>query len=363
MIEYENLNRLNEPFREAYEQAFARVADSGWFILGQQVERFEKAFATYCGARHCVGVASGLDALIIGLQAFNFPSGKEVLVASNAYYACILAIIRAGLKPVLVEPDAKTYNIDPHLIESKITPNTVAIMAVHLYGKCCDMQPINHIARQHGLKVIEDCAQAHGASINGRKAGTFGDIAGFSFYPTKNLGALGDGGAVVTDDPVLANRVWQLRNYGSSAKNVFDLLGHNSRLDELQAAFLSQKLAYLDAINAHKRMLADVYFKHLKDQVIKPLHQPGFHDVFHVFAIRHKRRDDLREYLLQHQIKTEIHYPLPPHRQNALKGVFPGTYPISDELHNTVLSLPISTIHTEQDAIEVANHVNEFSAP
>ena len=238
MIEYENLRKVNEPFLPEFRRTFNETLERGWYVLGKNVECFERDFAAYCGAAHCIGVASGLDALILSLKAFEFPAGSEVIVPSNTYIATILAIIQSGLKPVLVEPYTVTYNIDPAMIEEKITGATVAIMAVHLYGKLCDMEHITQIGRRHGLKILEDCAQAHGASFHGRKAGNFGDCAAFSFYPTKNLGALGDAGAVVTDDANTAAKIRMLRNYGSARKYYNDAVGMNSRLDEIQAAFL-----------------------------------------------------------------------------------------------------------------------------
>jgi dTDP-4-amino-4,6-dideoxygalactose transaminase len=361
MIEYENLGKVNQPFFDEFRLAFSKALESGWYILGQNVERFEQEFAAYCGAAHCVGVASGLDALVLSLKAFEFPTGSEVIVPSNTYIATILAIIQSGLKPVLVEPNLTTYNIDPARIEEKITGATVAIMAVHLYGKLCDMEHITQIGSRHGLKVFEDGAQAHGASIRGKKAGTFGDCAAFSFYPTKNLGALGDAGAVITDDADCAAKIRMLRNYGSARKYHNDLVGMNSRLDEIQAAFLSVKLPHLDRINLHKSQLASLYHQGLRDDFIKPCLQEGFFDIYHIYSIRHERRDELKEYLSQHGIQTEIHYPVPPHRQKALQGMFEmSAYPLADEIHATILSLPISAYHSEEDIEQVIAVMNCF---
>lgn len=362
VIEYENLARTNQPFVHDLQAAFAEVRDSGWFILGENVKAFEAEFATFCGAQHCLGVASGLDALILGLEVLELPRGSEVIVASNAYFACILAIIRAGLKPVLVEPDIRTYNLDPGAVEAAISRNTSAIMAVHMYGKCCDMGAIGTIAGRHGLKVIEDCAQAHGAAIDGRIAGTFGDVAAFSFYPTKNLGALGDGGAVMTNDGSLAKKLCSLRNYGARAKNLFDLIGYNSRLDELQAAFLRKKLIKLSDINAHKRKLAAIYLKELPQSFVLPMTDKSCSDVFHVFAVRHPQRDNVRAYLLSRGVKTEVHYPLAPHRQVAVSGMFDLDYPISDQIHETVISLPISYCHTPSEVYHVAQLLGQYEA-
>lgn len=362
MIEYENLKRVNEPFFDLFRKSFDETLESGWYILGKRVAAFEQEFASFCGSSHCIGVASGLDALILSLQAFGFTPGSEVIVPSNTYIATILAIVHTGLKPVLVEPDLRTYNINPANIENKINSKTVAIMPVHLYGKVCDMAPILKIAEQHGLKIIEDCAQAHGATYKGKCVGSFGDFGAFSFYPTKNLGALGDGGAVTTNDPDLAGVVAKLRNYGSTVKYNNDLVGYNSRLDEIQAAFLSIKLQWLDRINGHKRRLAMLYLEGLNDEFVKPVVQEDFVDVYHIFNVRHPARDRLKVYLLENGIGTEVHYPIPPHRQKALQGVLDEhDYPLSDEIHRTTLSLPISYCHTEEDILAVIDVMNRFA--
>lgn len=361
MIEYENLRKVNEPFFAEFQRVFAETLDSGWYILGKNVLKFEEEFARYCGVAHCVGVASGLDALTLSLKVYEFPTGSEVLVPSNTYIATILAILQAGLKPVLVEPDPQTCNIDPNLLERQITTNTVAIMVVHLYGKLCDMDHIGAIAERHGLKVFEDCAQAHGAALGGRRAGSFGDCAAFSFYPTKNLGALGDAGAVVTSDETVAARIRMLRNYGSAQKYHNEVVGVNSRLDEIQAAFLSIKLAALDQINAHKRILAARYHQDLSDDFVKPLIQDSYFDVYHIYNVRHPQRDALKSYLAENGILTEIHYPVPPHRQNALRGIFDSdAYPIAEQIHTTTLSLPISASHTEKEIGLVIEVMNRF---
>ena len=360
VIEYENLRKVNAPFSREFSRVFNETLESGWYILGSRVERFEQEFAAYCGASHCVGVASGLDALTLSLKAYDFAADSEVLVASNTYIATILAILQSGLKPVLVEPDLRTCNIDPARIEELISDRTVAIMAVHLYGKLCQMGPITEIARRRGLKVFEDCAQAHGARLQGQKAGSFGDCAAFSFYPTKNLGALGDAGAVVTNDAACAKRIRALRNYGSAQKYHNEMLGMNSRLDEIQAAFLSVKLPELDRTNRHKRKLAALYHRGLRDDYIKPCLDEGFFDVYHIYNIRTERRDELKGYLAEHGIMTEIHYPVPPHRQKALQGVIGDSYPLADEVHSTTLSLPISVCHTEEDVARVITVMNSF---
>jgi dTDP-4-amino-4,6-dideoxygalactose transaminase len=282
-------------------------------------------------------------------------------VPSNTYIATILSILQCGLKPVLVEPELRTYQIDPEAIEASITRATVAIMVVHLYGKLCRMERIQEIARKDGLKIIEDCAQAHGARWKGRRAGTFGDCAAFSFYPTKNLGALGDAGAVVTNDGDCARKIRTLRNYGSEKKYHNELIGMNSRLDEVQAAFLSIKLRSLDDINEHKRRLAALYRDGLSDDFIKPVVEPDYFDVYHIYNVRHAKRDALKQYLADNGVLTDIHYPVPPHRQKAMHGIFEDrAYPISDEIHATTLSLPISLCHSESDIRRVIDIANRF---
>jgi dTDP-4-amino-4,6-dideoxygalactose transaminase len=361
MIEYENLRKVNEPFVAAYEKELRSVLDSGWFILGNKVQQFEKEFAAYCGAKHCIGVANGLDALIIALRSFGLKPGDEVLVPSNTYIATILAVLHNGLVPVPVEPDPTTYNIDPKKIEEKITSGTRAILPVHLYGKMCDMNAIMSIAHKHNLKVVEDCAQAHGAHLEGKKAGNWGDFGAFSFYPTKNLGALGDAGALTCNSEENVASVTMLRNYGSKVKYYNEVVGYNSRLDEVQAAFLSVKLKGLEQINAHKRALAEMYHSGLKSDFIKPVQQKGFHDVHHIYAVRHPKRDELKQFLLKNDIKTDIHYPVAPHKQVAMKGVWDKySLPISEEIHNTELSLPISSCHTRQDIERVIEVMNRF---
>lgn len=363
MIEYENLALSNRPFFDEYLKNFDETMRAGWYILGKNVDSFEKRFASYCDVNHCIGVASGLDALDLSLRVFGFEPGSEVIVPSNTYIATILSILHCGLTPVLVEPDAATYNLDPNRIEDAITSRTVAIMVVHLYGKMCPMDEIMTIADAHGLKVIEDCAQAHGAMLNGKKAGSLGHCNAFSFYPTKNLGALGDAGAVTTNDTELAQAIRVLRNYGSRVKYYNEVVGYNSRLDEIQAGFLNIKLNHLDSINNHKRALANIYFKELGDSVIKPIRESAFHDVFHIFNIRHQRRDDLKAWLLEQGIKTDIHYPLAPARQSAMQGLLKIVdFPIADRIHATTLSLPISYFHSTTDIETVAAAINEFGA-
>lgn len=361
MIPYENLKTLNRPFEEKLKNKFSDFLDKGWYILGEEVSAFEQEFSDYHEEKYTVGVANGLDALILSLQCCGFKKGTEVIVPSNTYIATILAIIHCDLVPVLVEPDSRTYNIDPLKIQQAITKNTVAIMVVHLYGQCCEMGPILEIASQHGLKVIEDCAQAHGARYQNKLAGTFGDFGAFSFYPTKNLGALGDAGAIICKSETDYLKIRQLRNYGSEKKYHNGVVGYNSRLDELQASFLRIKLPYLDEINQHKRKLADIYFTHLNDSFIKPKLDTDFYNVYHIYNILHPERDKLKQYLAEHQIATEIHYPIAPQNQVAMENYLAGQhYPISTEIHRTTLSLPCSFAHTEEDIFHVTKIMNQF---
>jgi dTDP-4-amino-4,6-dideoxygalactose transaminase len=360
MIEYENLKKLNQPFFKSYRNVFDKMLESGWYILGKNVSSFEKEFASFTNTKHCVGVASGLDALELALRCFDFPKGSEIIVPSNTYIATILAIIHNGLRPVLVEPNIHTYNMDPKNIEEKITKSTRGIMLVHLYGKCCDIDPILKLSKQYNLKVIEDCAQSHGAKFKERITGSFGDFGAHSFYPTKNMGALGDAGAVTTNDFDLSEKLRALRNYGSKEKYRNDYIGRNSRLDEVQAGFLSIKLEHINEINEHKRKLANLYLENINSNFIRPIVDKDYYDVYHIFNIRHPRRDDLKEFLLNNKIQTEIHYPIAPHKQKALQGLFKGEYPISEEIHKTTLSLPISYCHTEEDIFRVIECLNSF---
>jgi len=359
MIEYESLLNSNMQFYEEYISAFRTVLESGWYILGDSVRKFEDNFSSFCHTKYSVGVASGLDALILSLKVFNFPKGSEIIVPSNTYIATILAILHCNLKPILVEPNINTYNIDPTLIYEKITKKTKAIIVVHLYGKSCEMDSIMDISTKYNLVVIEDCAQAHGAKYKGQLVGSFG-LGAFSFYPTKNLGAIGDAGAITTNNIEVLNKLKALRNYGSVKKYQNDYIGYNSRLDEIQAALLSVKLKYMNDITDHKRNLASIYMNELKEDFIKPIISEDYFDVYHIFNIRHPKRDVLKDYLLQHNIKTEIHYPIPPNKQTCMNGVIKDSYPISEEIHNTTLSLPISYGHTENEIHRVIETLNKF---
>jgi dTDP-4-amino-4,6-dideoxygalactose transaminase len=360
MIEYENLNKVNKPYFGEFNRVFNEVLESGWFVLGTNVEEFEKEFAEFNNVKYCAGLASGLDALTISLLALDLPKGSEVIVPSNTYIATILSIIQSGNIPVLAEPDPLTYNILPSNIEKALTSKTRVVMIVHLYGKPCEMDPISEICKRNSLFLIEDCAQAHGAEYKGIKVGSFGDIAAFSFYPTKNLGCLGDGGAVVTNNYDLYKKARMLRNYGSEKKYYNEYPGMNSRLDEIQAAFLRIKLKDLNRINIHKRELAQVYLSGVSDGFIKPVVHPDYFDVYHIFNIRHKKRDELKQFLLESGVKTEIHYPLPPHKQKAMSYMNSLKFPVSEEIHKTTLSLPVSVSHSTDEIHTVIKLLNSF---
>jgi dTDP-4-amino-4,6-dideoxygalactose transaminase len=362
VIQYENLYKSNFEFFDDYKKELSKVIESGWFILGENVRKFEEEFSGYCGSKFCAGLASGLDALSIALQNFSFKEKSEIIVPSNTYIATILSIINNRLIPILVEPDIRTYNIDPSEIEKKITRKTKAIMVVHLYGKCCEMDKILEISKAYKLKVIEDCAQAHDAEFCNKKAGTFGDIGAFSFYPTKNLGALGDAGALITNSEDIYTKSRTIRNYGSLTKYKNDLVGMNSRLDEIQASFLRVKLKHLKKITEHKRNLARIYFDNLSEFYIKPVVDERFYDVYHIFNIRTEKRDLLKSYLLENKIHTEIHYPIPPNRQVAMKGYIDDQLtPVAQIIHDTTLSLPISYSNTAEEVSRVCEVMNKFA--
>lgn len=365
MIKFLNLYEINQIHKAELKSAFERVLDSGWYIMGAELKEFEESFANYCGTKHAIGVANGLDALILIIRAYKelgqFKDGDEVLVASNTYIASILAISANNLIPVLVEPNIDTYNIDPCLIENKITSKTVAILPVHLYGQLCDMHNINIIAKKHNLKVIEDCAQAHGANSKGKQCGSLGDAAGFSFYPGKNLGALGDAGAVTTNDDELAKAIKALLNYGSHVKYQNLYKGINSRLDELQAALLNVKLKTLNKENDLRRSIASRYLKEIVNPkiVLPSLSEIDAH-VWHLFVVRIENRAEFQNYLMDNGIQTVIHYPIPPHKQQAYIEWYDLRYPISELIHEQVLSLPMSHILTSQEVSKIIEVVNEF---
>lgn len=344
-VPFLDLQAATAELREEIDMAVSRVLSSGMYILGEETEAFEAEFAAYVGATHAVGVANGLDALHLALRALGVGSGDEVIVPSNTYIATWLAVSYAGAVPVPVEPDPRTYNLDPARIEAAITPRTRAILPVHLYGQPCDMEPILAVARAHGLRVLEDCAQAHGARYRGKRVGAHGDLCAWSFYPGKNLGAIGDAGAVTTNDPDLADRVRVLRNYGSRVKYVNEVQGYNSRLDPLQAAVLRVKLRHLEAWNARRRELAAWYLEHLAGvpELTLPFVPEWAEPCWHLFVVRHPRRDELQAKLAEAGIGTLIHYPIPPHRQEAYRGLGfgPGAFPIAETLAREVLSLPM----------------------
>jgi dTDP-3-amino-3,4,6-trideoxy-alpha-D-glucose transaminase len=343
--------------KDELDAAWRRVMDSGWYLLSRELESFEQEYAAYCGAKHCVGVGSGLDALHLGLRAWEIGPGDEVIVPSNTFIATWLAVTLAGATPVPVEPDPKTFNLDPERVAAAITPRTRAIIPVHLYGQPADMDSIIAIAEKHGLKVLEDAAQAQGARYKGRGAGSLGHAAAHSFYPSKNLGAFSDGGAVTTDDAALADKVRALRNYGSKSKYCHERIGINSRLDELQAAFLRVKLAKLNEWNARRKTIAHYYLNQLQrlPELVLPFVPADIEPSWHLFVVRHPRRDELQRHLAEAGVGTLIHYPVPPHLSRAYSDSrqCQGAYPIAEEQSRTVLSLPIGP-HLNREA---QNHV------
>jgi dTDP-4-amino-4,6-dideoxygalactose transaminase len=366
MIPFLNLQKLNSQYKNELLKACQRVIDSGWYILGEEVNNFEKEFAKYCGVKYCIGVANGLESLILILRAYKemgmMKEGDEVIVPANTYIASILAITENKLKPILIEPDIKTYLINPDLIEKNITKRTKAILPVHLYGQVCQMDKINKIAKKYNLKVVEDSAQSHGAEYEGIKCGNLGDASGFSFYPGKNLGALGDAGTVTTNDEKLAEIVRALRNYGSHKKYENLYQGINSRLDEVQAAILRVKLKYLDREIEKRRKIVDLYFKNIKNEkIILPRLTGRKSHVWHLFVIRCIERNRLKEYLHKKGIETLIHYPVPPHKQMAYKEWNKFSFPITEKIHREVLSLPISGVQTCHETLKIVEALNDFN--
>lgn len=373
MVDFLDLKKINKECRSELIEACTRVIDSGWYINGQELSEFETEFANYCGTKYCVGVANGLDALTLTIRAWmelgKLAVGDEVIVPANTYIASILSITENGLVPVLVEPDERTYNLDPAKIEFRITEKTRLILAVHLYGHLADMSQLADIANRHGLLLLEDSAQAHGAKLYTKKAGNWGDASGFSFYPGKNLGALGDAGAITTNDSELVNVLKALRNYGSHEKYKNITQGVNSRLDEIQAAMLRVKLHHLEEQIVRRRVIADIYMKGINNPLITLplLHCTAVLDyyahVWHLFVIRCDARDELQKYLSVKGVDTLIHYPIPPHKQKAYEGFefVEGDYSITESIHNEILSLPISPVMTESDALLVVDACNKFS--
>lgn len=366
MVKFLDLKAVNEVYRGQIDAAVRRVLDSGWYLLGAECDAFEKKFAAYCGAKHCIGVANGLDALSLVMKAYGFGCGDEIIVPANTFIASILAISQNGCTPVLVEPDIGTYNINPDLIEARITPKTKAIMAVHLYGRVVEMEKLWSLARKYDLKIIEDAAQSHGAVYQDRRTGNLGDAAGFSFYPGKNLGCLGDGGAVTTNDDELASRLFSLRNYGSSEKYRHVSKGVNSRLDEIQAAVLDAKLQGLDEDNQRRREIARLYAEGIvNSRIILPVSRGSTPatwrgHVWHLFVIRCEERDSLQRHLRESGVQTLIHYPIPPHKQQAYSEWHGLAFPVAEEIHRTVLSLPISPVMTDEQVRFVIEKINMF---
>ncbi len=362
-VSFLDLHEVNERFRPEMDAAVKRVLDSGWYLLGKEDEVFEAAFAEYCGVKHCIGCANGLDALILIIRAMGIGPGDEVIVPASTYIASILAISANGATPILVEPDAQTLLIDTAKIEAAVTPKTKAIMVVHLYGRAVEMKPVWEVAQRHGLKVIEDSAQAHGARYQGKCTGNLGDASGFSFYPGKNLGCLGDGGCVTTNDDALATAIRALRNYGSEKKYHNLYKGWNSRLDEIQAALLSVKLPHLDADNAYRRAIAQRYRAEIKHPKIVLPTEPAdvLGHVWHVFPILCETRDTLQAYLAEHGIQTLIHYPIPPHQQPAYAEWAGQSYPISEKIHAQELSLPIGPTLSDEAVDYVIATINAWN--
>nr|7N63_A Chain A, Putative aminotransferase [Helicobacter canadensis MIT 98-5491] len=361
MIKFLDLHKINQRFKSEIDLAIREVLESGWYLLGEKNKAFEENFAKYCETKFSVGCANGLDALHLAIRAYDFPKDSEIIVPANTYIASILAISNCGLKPILVEPNLETYNIDADLIEAKITEKTKAIVVVHLYGQAVEMEKIWELAKKYNLKIIEDCAQAHGAIYQGKKVGNLGDIGCFSFYPGKNLGALGDGGCITTNDEEMATKIRAIANYGSLIKYENIYKGLNSRLDEIQAAILDLKLQFLDADNQQRREIAKIYRENIKNEKIilpKPYEEESH--VWHLFVIRTKDRDKLQEYLKIKGIQTLIHYPIPPHKQNAYKEWNNLSFPITEKIHKEVLSLPISPVMNKEEAFYIAQILNEF---
>lgn len=361
MIKFLDLHKINEKYRKEIDEKIKNVLDSGWYLLGKQDEQFEQHFAEYCGAKYCIGVGNGLEALTLIIKAYGFGKGDEIIVPANTYIASILSISYNGCTPVLVEPDINTYNINPDLIEEKITEKTKAIMVVHLYGQAVEMEKIWALAKKYNLKVIEDSAQAHGAIYQGKRAGNLGDASGFSFYPGKNLGCIGDGGCVTTSDKELADKIRALRNYGSNIKyhNIYQ--GTNSRLDEIHAGVLDVKLPYLDEDNQRRREIANYYLENIKnDKIVMRKSYDEKANVWHIFPVRTEHRDEFQEYLKENEIQTLIHYPIPPHKQECYKEWNNLSFPITEEIHRTIISLPISPVMTDEEVKQVVEVVNKY---
>ena len=368
MIKYLELSKVTAMHADEIRQAVRRVVDSGWYLQGNENKAFEEEYARYTGTRHCVGCGNGLDSLMLILRAYMemgaMSRGDEVIVPANTYIASILAITENGLKPVLVEPRPDTFQIDDSLIEQAVTPRTRAVMIVHLYGRCAYTEKIGRICKAHGLKLIEDNAQAHGCTFGGRRTGSLGDAAGHSFYPGKNLGALGDAGAVTTDDSNLAEAVRALGNYGSSRKYVFDMKGRNSRLDEIQAAVLRVKLKYLDCDNAKRKRIAGYYVDNVSNPLLRlPDKEFCNNSVYHIFPLMCEKRDGLQRYLADNGVNTMIHYPIPPHKQNCYAEWNGLSFPITERIHREELSIPLNQTMTDDEVKTVVDLLNKAALP
>ena len=361
MIKFLDLEKINNRYREEIDSRIKNILDKGWYLQGEENEKFTKNFANFCGTKFALGVANGLDALNLIIKAYGFGNGDEIIVPANTYIATILAISENGCIPILVEPDIKTYNINPDSIEEKITSKTKAIMVVHLYGQAVQMEKIWKIAKKYNLKIIEDSAQAHGAIYQENRTGNLGDASGFSFYPGKNLGCMGDGGAVTTNDEELFNKIKAIANYGSDRKYHHIYKGVNSRLDEIQATVLDIKLKHLDSDNNKRREISKYYRENIKNsKIILPETYDEKSHVWHIFAVRTQNRDEFQKYLTEKGIQTIIHYPTPPHKQGAYKEWNNLSFPITEEIHNTILSLPISPVMTDSEIEKVVEVVNEY---
>lgn len=361
MIKFLDLHKINERFRNEIDSRIKQVLDSGWYLLGNEDKTFEKNFAEFCGVKHCIGCANGLDALNLIIRAYGFGVGDEIIVPANTYIASILAISENGCTPVLVEPDINTYNINPDLIEEKITDRTKAIMVVHLYGQAVQMNKIWALAKKYDLKIIEDSAQAHGAYYNDKRVGNLGDASGFSFYPGKNLGCIGDGGCVTTNDDELAKKIRAIANYGSDYKYHHIYKGVNSRLDEIQAAILDVKLKYLDKDNQKRREIAKYYRENIKNEkIIIPKAYDEKAHVWHVFVVRTDNREALQKHLEDNGIQTNIHYPTAPHKQDCYIEYSNLSLPLTEKIHQEVISLPISPVMSDEEVRKVVEVVNEF---
>ena len=361
MIEYENLRDINEPYFNDFTHNFNNVLNTGVFVHGSYVKKFEESFSDFIGAGFCVSCASGSDALLLSLKSFDFEKGSEIIVPSNSHYSTIQAVAYAGLMPVLTEPDINSYNIDPTIIEEKISSKTKAVLAVHLYGKTCNMDALSEIAVKNNLKLIEECSHSHGAKYKNKTAGSFGDMAAFGFDPTKILGALGDAGAVTTGSKELAAKLNLMRNCSAGDESRFDLQGFNSCPNELQNGFLISKLKTINEIIEHKRKLANLYNMFLKDDFIKPAEDDDYFDVYFAYIVRHPQRDKLKEYLLKNGIQTRIHNPIPPYKHKSLKGIISkGEFPLTEKITETSISLPLTTAHQEMEIFKVIETMNKF---